>query len=146
MAIEQTVAIIKPDGMIRSISEIQKYYRDERLGIVKQTFGCFTPDLATKFYAEHEGKSFFAELIEHMTSGPCCFMILQGEDAVQKVRNINGKTDPFEAEAGSIRHDFRNEESGGPRNIVHGSDSEASAHREIALISFLFDDRGERFG
>ena len=86
------------------------------------------------FYAEHEGKPFYNDLIGFMTSGPVFIQVLEGEDAIAKNRELMGNTDPSKADAGTIRADFAQTIDA---NAVHGSDSEKSASREIA---FFFSD------
>ena len=86
------------------------------------------------FYAEHEGKSFYNDLIAFMTSGPVFIQVLEGEDAIAKNRELMGNTDPSKADVGTIRADFAQTIDA---NAVHGSDSEKSAIREIA---FFFSD------
>lgn len=84
------------------------------------------------FYGEHAGKFYFPALVLAMTSGPSIAMVLQGEDAVARVRELNGATDPSKAAPGTIRHVFRS--AGGPFNTVHGSDSVEAARREMRIL------------
>jgi nucleoside-diphosphate kinase len=93
-----------------------------------------TKEVACSFYAEHQGKPFYENLTDFMSSGPIVAMVLQGEDAVLRNRALMGATDFREAAPGSIRHDFARDVT---KNIVHGSDSTESAFREI---SFLFSE------
>jgi nucleoside-diphosphate kinase len=90
-----------------------------------------TEDTAQRHYAEHEGKPFFGELVEFITSGPLVAMVLEGYEAVVAARQVIGATNPLEASPGSIRGDFALEIG---QNMVHGSDSNESAAREAALF------------
>ena len=90
-----------------------------------------TEDIAKRHYAEHEGKPFFGELVEFITSGPLVAMVLEGHEAVVAARQVIGATNPLEAAPGSIRGDFALEIG---KNMVHGSDSNESAAREAALF------------
>ena len=129
---ERTLLLIKPDGVERRlVGEIVG--RIERKGL---TFAALElrnvgDELARRHYAEHEGKPFFAPLLEFITSGPVVAAIVQGPRAVAAVRQLAGATDPVEKAApGTIRGDFGLETQ---FNLVHGSDSPESAEREIAL-------------
>src|SRR5947209_16652696 len=93
-------------------------------------------DLASRHYAEHEGKPFYEELVEFITSGPLVAMVLEGEEAVEAARQVIGSTNPLEASPGSIRGDFAIAVG---QNMVHGSDSTESARREVDLF---FPDLG----
>src|ERR671933_3052080 len=90
-----------------------------------------TDELATRHYAEHEGKPFFGELVEFITSGPIVAMVLEGESAIKAARQVIGATNPLEAAPGSIRGDFAIAVG---QNMVHGSDSPESGQREAALF------------
>ncbi|MEA2312378.1 MAG: nucleoside-diphosphate kinase, partial [Solirubrobacteraceae bacterium] len=90
-----------------------------------------TEDLAKRHYAEHDGKPFFGELVEFITSGPIVAMVLEGESAIKAARQVIGATNPLEAAPGSIRGDFAIEVG---QNMVHGSDSPESGEREAALF------------
>ena len=134
MAIERTLSIIKPDAVAKNI--IGKIYsRLEKAGlkIVAAKMQRLNAESAGGFYAEHEGRPFYADLIEFMPSGPIVVQVLEGEDAVALNRELMGATNPGEAEPGTIRADFANSIDA---NAVHGSDSTASAAREI---SYFFD-------
>lgn len=129
---EQTLVLIKPDGVKRNlIGEIIS--RIERKGL---TFAALelknvSVELATKHYAEHEGKPFFGDLLEFITSGPVVAAIVEGPRAIAAFRQIAGGTDPVEkAATGTIRGDLALVTQD---NLVHGSDSPESAAREIAL-------------
>ncbi len=128
--LEHTLAIIKPDGFDWS-KEIRERYEKAGLKVLIERHVELTGEQAREFYAEHRGKFFFKGLTLAMSSGPSVILILQGEDAVARVRALNGATDPSKAEPGTIRHDFRS--AGGPFNTVHGSDSVGAAKREMKL-------------
>ena len=131
MSIERTFSIIKPDATARNLTgEINAVIEKAGLRIVGQKRVRWTKTQAKEFYAEHKARPFFGELVEFMTSGPIVVQVLEGEDAVATYRGIMGATDPAEAMRGTIRKRFA--ESKGA-NSVHGSDSAASAKREIAL-------------
>lgn len=130
MAIERTFSMIKPDATARNLTgAINAKIEEAGLRIVAQKRVWMTRKQAETFYAEHNGRPFFEELVEFMSSAPIVVQVLEGEDAIVKYRTVMGKTDPAEADAGTIRALFA--ESKG-RNSVHGSDSPASAQREIA--------------
>jgi nucleoside-diphosphate kinase len=98
-----------------------------------------TRDLAARHYAEHEGKSFYDELVSFITSGPLVAMVLEGEAAVAAARQVIGATNPLEAATGSIRGDYAVEVG---QNMVHGSDSPESANREVSLFFPELGDSG----
>ncbi len=128
---QRTCVIIKPDGFEHR-DEIVARYEQEGLFVAEVILRRFSRKLATEFYAEHNGKHFFGELIDFMTSGPVLVLYLEGENVIERVRIINGATDPSKADPGSIRGTYGD----GPRNKVHGSDSPKSAARELALLKF----------
>ena len=97
--------------------------------VIKSGLPNIQKQVSKTFYAEHNGRPFFEELVNFMSSAPIVVQVLEGEDAIVKYRTVMGKTDPLEADKGTIRAEFA--ESKG-RNSVHGSDSPASAQREIA--------------
>ncbi|CAN1724130.1 nucleoside diphosphate kinase [Hyphomicrobium sp. 1Nfss2.1] len=131
MSIERTFSIIKPDATARNLTgEINAVIEKAGLRIVGQKRVRWTKTQAKEFYAEHKARPFFGELVEFMTSGPIVVQVLEGDDAVATYRALMGATDPAEAKRGTIRKRFA--ESKGA-NSVHGSDSAASAKREIAL-------------
>lgn len=130
MAIERTFSMIKPDATIRNLTgAINAKIEAAGLRIIGQKRVLMTRQQAEKFYAEHTGKPFFSELVEFMSSAPIVVQVLEGENAIARYREVMGKTDPAEADKGTIRAEFA--ESKG-RNSVHGSDSPESAAREIA--------------
>ena len=136
MAVERTLSIVKPDAVARNlIGEIYSRFEGNGLRIVGAKMLRLSEKQAQGFYAEHEGKPFFADLVAYMTSGPVVVQVLEGEDAVAANRKLMGATNPQEADAGTIRADFAESVEA---NAVHGSDSQASASREIAY--FFADD------
>ena len=135
MAIQQTLSIIKPDAVAKNvIGEIISRFEKNNLKIIAAKLITLSASDAGGFYAEHEGKPFYNDLIEFMTSGPVFIQVLEGEDAISKNRELMGNTDPSKADPGTIRADFAQTIDA---NAVHGSDSEISAEREIA---FFFSD------
>ena len=129
MAIERTLSIIKPDAVSKNvIGKIISRFEDNNLNLVAGKLIHLTDELASGFYAEHDGKPFFEDLKKFMTSGPVFVQVLEGENAVQKNRNLMGSTNPQEADPGTIRADFAKSIDA---NAVHGSDSIESAKREI---------------
>jgi nucleoside-diphosphate kinase len=129
---ERTLVLIKPDGVERQlIGEIISRIERKGLNITALELRQVSGELASRHYAEHEGKPFFESLLEFITSGPVVAAIAEGPRAVAAVRQLAGGTDPVEnATPGTIRGDFGLETQ---FNLVHGSDSTDSARREIAL-------------
>lgn len=137
MAIERTLSIIKPDATRRNLSgAINAVIEQAGLKIVAQKRVRWTRAQAEKFYEEHKARPFYVELCEFMTSGPIVLQVLEGEGAIGKYREIMGATDPKEAAAGTVRKLFALSKG---ENSTHGSDSAASAEREIAL-NFRLDE------
>lgn len=132
---ELTLVLIKPDAAENGVwFEIIQCYLSEDLAILKaKLLPGMKPEMVEAFYAEHKGRLYFDELISHMTSGPVIALVIVGENAIQKVRELNGATNPAAAKTGTIRHKYGKPNSG-PKNAVHGSDSKESAEREIAII------------
>ena len=129
MAIEQTLSIIKPDAVSKNIiGKIISRFEEKGLCLVAGKLIQLDDEMASGFYAEHEGRPFFNDLKKFMTSGPVFVQVLQGEGAILKNRELMGNTNPQEAAPGTIRADFANSIDA---NAVHGSDSETSALREI---------------
>ena len=129
MAIERTLSIIKPDAVGKNvIGKIISRFEDNQLAMVAGKLIHLSDEMASGFYAEHEGKPFFEDLKKFMTSGPVFVQVLEGDNAVQKNRDLMGSTNPKEAMPGTIRADFANSIDA---NAVHGSDSTTSAKREI---------------
>lgn len=132
MAIERTLSIIKPDAVAKNvIGEIYSRFEKAGLKIVAAKMLQLDDKSAGGFYAEHEGRPFFGDLIEFMTSGPVMVQVLEGEGAVAANRELMGATNPAEAAAGTIRADFAVSIDA---NAVHGSDSTTSAEREVSYF------------
>ena len=128
---ERTLVLIKPDGVKRGlIGKILNHYEEKSLEIVALKLITATVDSAKEHYIEHEGREYFEELINYVTDGKMCAMILIGEKAVDVVRKINGDKDPVKAELASIRGEFTLDKT---HNLVHASDSPESAEREISI-------------
>lgn len=129
---EQTLSIIKPDATTRNITgKINAMIEDAGLKIVAQKMVKLSKEQAQKFYAEHQGKGFFENLVTFMSSAPIIVQVLEGENAVSNYRKIMGATNPDVAEEGTIRKTYAQSID---RNSVHGSDSQESAAREIAFF------------
>jgi len=128
---ERTFIAIKPDAVQRGlIGKIIMRIEDKGFKIAGLKMLQVTPELAAKHYAEHIGKPFYPDLVKFITSAPIIAMVVEGQNAVAAMRQLMGKTNPANAEAGSIRADFSQEMS---YNSIHGSDSIESAEREIAI-------------
>ncbi len=129
---ERSLILVKPDAFARNLTgEIIARFERKGLGLVAMKLMTMDRQLAERHYAEHEGKPFFGELVSFITSAPLVAMVLEGEQAVTAARQVIGATNPLEASSGSIRGDYAIEVG---QNMVHGSDSESSAAREIALF------------
>jgi len=129
---ERTFALVKPDGVQRGlVGEIVRRFEQRGLQLAALKMMRISRQLAQEYYAEHNGKPFFAGLVEYVTSGPVVAMLWEGENAVAIVRKTMGATDPAKAEPGTIRADFGLSIG---RNVVHGSDSPESAARETSLF------------
>ena len=136
MAIEHTLSIIKPDAVTKNvIGEIYSRFEKAGLKIIASKMQNLSKDKAGGFYAEHKERPFYSDLVDFMTSGPVVIQVLEGDDAIIINRDLMGATNPKEAESGAIRADFADSIDA---NAVHGSDSTASAQREIAY--FFSDD------
>ena len=137
---ERTLILVKPDGMQRGLAgEIISRLEARGLRIVGLRMLRVDEALARRHYAEHEGKPFFGGLVEYITSSPIVAAVLEGTNAIESVRKTMGKTNPKDAEPGTIRGDLGLELG---RNLIHGSDGPESAAREIALFfdgAQLFD-------
>jgi nucleoside-diphosphate kinase len=132
MAVERTLSIIKPDAVAKNvIGAIYSRFEQAGLCVVAAKMLRLSREQAEGFYAEHKGRPFFPALIDFMTSGPVTVQVLEGENAVLKNRELMGATNPQNAEPGTIRADFAESIDA---NAVHGSDSSASAAREIAYF------------
>lgn len=130
--IESTLVLIKPDAFAKHYTgDIIKRYEAAGLQISAMKLLQMTPQLAAKHYAEHIGREYYEGLASFMTSGPLIAMVLRGEDAIERVRALNGVTDPAKAAPGTIRHDFAESTR---YNAVHASDGPESAVREIHIF------------
>ena len=129
---ERTLILVKPDAFARGLTgEIIARFERKGLRIVAGKHMVVTEDLAQEHYAEHEGKPFFGELVEFITSGPLMALVFEGDEAIRAARQVIGATNPLDAVPGSIRGDFAIEVG---QNMVHGSDSPESGRREAALF------------
>ena len=129
---QQTLVMVKPDGVERAlVGEIIR--RIEQKGFRLAALKMLQLDRATaeSHYAEHSARPFFGQLVDFITSGPVVAMVWEGQSVIPAIRTMMGKTNPLEAEPGTIRGDFGNNIN---FNIIHGSDSEESARREINLF------------
>ena len=128
----KTFFMIKPDGVKRNlIGEIISRVEEKGFQITKIKMITISQDLAEKHYAEHKDKPFFSDLVSFITSGPVIAMQVEGENVVSQIRNLMGATNPSDATPGSIRGDLATELD---KNVVHGSDSDESASRELNLF------------
>lgn len=128
---ERSFLMVKPDGVARGlVGEVISRVERKGLKVVALKMLLVDEVLAKKHYAEHEGKPFYKGLISFITSSPVVAMVIEGKDAIKILRAMIGKTDPKEAAQGTMRGDFAIDVG---QNIVHASDSEASAKREIEL-------------
>jgi nucleoside-diphosphate kinase len=131
MAVERTLILIKPDATERALSgEILSRIERRGFRIAAGKLVRVSRELGERHYAEHTEKPFFGELVEFITSAPTWALVVEGEGAIAVMRTTIGATNPADAEPGSIRGDLA---TSMPNNLVHGSDSPASAEREIAL-------------
>ncbi len=129
---DRTLILVKPDAFARGLTgEIIARFERKALRIVALRHMTMTGEEAQRHYAEHEGKPFFGELVDFITSGPLVAMVLEGYEAVRAARQVIGATNPLEAAPGSIRGDLALEVG---QNMVHGSDANESAAREAALF------------
>ena len=129
---ERTLVLIKPDAFAKHYSgDIIKRYENEGFRIIAMKLMQMTERLASKHYAEHIGRPYYDDLVSFMTSAPLIALVLEGENAISRVREINGKTNPKDAAEGTIRKLYA---ESGSRNAVHASDSSESAAREIPIF------------
>lgn len=132
MAVERTLSIIKPDGLEQAaIGRIVARLEEKGLKPVAMRLTRLSCSDAEGFYAVHRARPFFGELVDFMTSGPVVLMVLEGEGAVARNREVMGATDPAKAAPGTLRKDFA---ANVGRNAVHGSDSLENARIEIAYF------------
>jgi nucleoside-diphosphate kinase len=135
MAIERTFSIVKPDGVEKNlIGEVYRRFEQAGLRIVASRMLRLSREQAEGFYGVHKERPFFNDLVAYMTSGPVVVQVLEGEDAIQRNREIMGATNPADAESGKIRADFA---ASIEENVVHGSDGPDTAREEI---SFFFSE------
>lgn len=134
---ERTLLIIKPDAFSRSVAGLIFHaFEENNLKLVAGRFMQLSKNDTERFYAEHKGKEFYEPLVYFMSSNPCFVSVWEGEDAIARSRKIIGSTDPATAQEGTIRKNFATDNR---HNAIHGSDSVASAKREIA---FFFKKNG----
>lgn len=132
MALERTLSIIKPDAVARNlIGKIYSRFEDQGLRIVAAKMMQLSREQAGAFYVVHRERPFYNELVDFMTSGPVMVQVLEGEDAINRNREIMGATNPQEAAPGSIRADFAETVD---ENAVHGSDGPDTARTEIEFF------------
>ncbi len=132
MAVERTLSIIKPDAVAKNvIGQIYSRFEGAGLRIIAARMMQLSRIEAETFYAVHQGRPFFNDLVKFMTSGPVMIQVLEGEDAIRKNRELMGATDPQKAETGTIRADFAENIDA---NAVHGSDAPETAAVEIACF------------
>ncbi|MBN1322388.1 MAG: nucleoside-diphosphate kinase [Methanotrichaceae archaeon] len=128
---ERTFVMIKPDAVQRGlVGEVIRRIEMKGFKIVAMKMTTISEERAKEHYAEHEGKKFFRDLVDFIISGPSVQIVVEGRDVIAAMRKMNGATNPAEAVPGTIRGDMGIETG---RNVVHGSDSSASAEREIAI-------------
>jgi nucleoside-diphosphate kinase len=133
MAVERTLSIIKPGAVARNlIGKIIARFEEQGLCIIAARMIHLTEEQAQAFYAVHRERPFFSELVAYMTESPFIALVLEGEDAIAKNRELMGATDPSKAMPGTIRGDFGRSIT---RNTVHGSDSPETA---VTEINFFF--------
>jgi nucleoside-diphosphate kinase len=136
MALERSFIMVKPDGVKRGlVGEIISRLETRGFRLVAARFMRIPPELSKRHYEEHVEKGWYHELESFITSGPVMAMVWEGEDAINQIRCMMGKTNPLESPAGTIRGDFGLHKT---ENLIHGSDGPESAKREISL--FFTDD------
>ena len=132
MAVERTLSIIKPDAVAKNvIGEIYARFEKAGLRVVAARMVHLSRSDAEGFYAVHRGRPFFEDLVQFMSSGPVMIQVLEGENAIQRNRDLMGATDPRKAAAGTIRADFAQSIDA---NAVHGSDAPETARDEVAYF------------
>ncbi|MDQ3839292.1 MAG: nucleoside-diphosphate kinase [Thermoproteota archaeon] len=132
MTNEQTLVVIKPDGLRRKlVGKIISRFEEKGFSILDLRLFVFSPEEANEFYSAHRGKPFFEELVSFVSSGPALACILEGEHAVDTVRLMTGVTKSYEASAGTIRGDYG---LGLTENVIHASDSRESFIKESRVI------------
>ena len=129
---ERTLSIIKPDGVSKNlIGEVIKKIEERKIKVIAAKMIRMTKEQARGFYSVHEGKPFFESVTDFMSSGPCLVMVLEGEDAIERYRELMGATNYKEAGEGTIRREFATDIE---KNVVHGSDSQDTARFEIGFF------------
>ena len=137
MAIERTLSIVKPDGVQKNlIGEVYRRFEQASLRIVAARMMQLTQSQAEGFYAVHRERPFYRDLVRYMTSGPVIVQVLEGENAVERHREIMGATDPKKAAKGTIRADLA---ASIEENVCHGSDGPDTARQEIAYFFSQLD-------
>jgi nucleoside-diphosphate kinase len=134
-AVERTLVLVKPDGVARGLTgEVIRRIEAKGYRIAALQLRSATPELLAEHYAEHQGKPFYAPLVDFMLSGPVVALVAEGQRVIEGFRSLAGATDPTQAAPGTIRGDL-GRDWGLPvqQNLVHGSDSAESAAREISL-------------
>ena len=132
MAVERTLSILNPDAVARNlIGKIISRFEDHGLRVVAARMIHLSREQAEQFYEVHQGRPFFAALVDYMTSGPALVQVLEGDNAIARNREIMGATDPAKAAPGTIRADFAESVT---RNAAHGSDAPETAAAEIAFF------------
>lgn len=132
MAIERTLILVKPDGVRRGlVGEVIRRIEDKGYELLALELRTLGRDVAEEHYGEHVDKPFFSELVDFITSGPIVALCVAGDDVVTGMRQLMGATNPLESAPGSIRGAYATDIG---QNIVHGSDSPASAERELELF------------
>ena len=140
MAVQRTLSIIKPDAVVKNvIGQIYSRFEAAGLRVIAARMMQLSTAQAEGFYAVHRERPFFGDLVKFMTSGPVMIQVLEGEDAIQKNRELMGATDPKKAAAGTIRADFADSIDA---NAVHGSDGPDTAATEIAYFFSAVDVHG----
>lgn len=128
---QRTLVLIKPDGVERKlVGEIIGFYEKKNMNIIALSMVKASRETAEKHYEEHKGRPYFDTLIDYITEEKICAMVIEGEEAVEIVRRINGDKDPLKADMGSIRGRFACNKT---RNLVHASDSVDNANREMEI-------------
>ena len=129
---EQTLIIVKPDAVKRNLAEeILSRFKKKGFSVSKQKMLNFTTEMAKQFYSVHSSKPFFSELVSFITSGKVVVAIIEGDNVINVTREIIGKTNPKEADAGTIRGDFG---TGILENSIHASDSSESFDKEVNVV------------
>jgi len=132
MAVERTLVIVKPDAVKKNaVGDIIRILEESDLKLIALKMVHMSKDQAKRFYIVHKNRPFYDELTDFMSSGPCVLMVFEGEDAISRVREIIGATDPSKAEEGTIRRKYGTDVG---RNAVHASDSAESASYEIPFF------------